>query len=541
MARKLALATLILAGSNILSKVLGLLRDMVLARVGGTGWQVDAYNLAFTLPDLINHFLGAGLMSITLIPLLTPKLALFKDDSADAPTIPQESAGEALNDASRVIQNILLPIFILVLLVTAVCFVFMENIIPLLSDAPLTADVIDEAVRYTRILIFAQVSFVCGGFFLAFQYARFSYFLPALAPLVYNAGIILGGVLSLYLGDGSLDGFCWGVLIASIMGNFLMQYLGAWREGFRWIPKSISWWSEDLFRYLKLTLPFILAVGATFSSEFVYKYFAGGEEGNIATLGFGLRINMALVGVFGGAVGVAGYPYMAKLVHNSNWKELNLLMVDTIEKILVLLMPVCVITAALSEPLVKLYLGGGAFDSDSVMNVSEALRLYLWSAVPMSAMLIMSRAFYAKQDTWTPSLLTLGAFVISLPLYHLLEHLGMMRVPIVSSITVGLQFVALLVMWLTRHGEDVYKRLMFSILKLSVVVVPVYLLTHMMVLRFKFVEMSSWSLLLALPLLGGVALILSFGLIAPLQIQGYWQLIHKVWSRVSPHKSSHTV
>lgn len=532
MVRQLTFATLLLAGSNILSKILGLLRDFVLAQAGGTGWQVDAYNLAFTLPDLINHFLGAGLMSITLIPILTPHLNTSSDE---------EVTESGLIAASTTIKNILTPIFLLVVLISVICFVWMESIIPLMSSQPLPADVIDEAVRYTRILIFAQVSFVCGGFFLAFQYSRYSYVFPALAPLVYNAGIIIGGLVSVYWGDGSLDGFCWGVLIASILGNFLLQFYGAWRVGFRVLAGRMSWWSPELKRYLWLTLPFLFAVGASFSSEFVYKYFGGVETGDIATLGFGLRINMALVGVFGGAVGVAGYPFMARLVHQAKWGELNQLLADTIEKILVLLIPVCIITAALAEPLVKMYLGGGAFSDDSVLKVAEALRLYLWSAIPMSALLIMSRSFYASSDTWTPSILTCLAFVLALPLYSVLGEMGAMRVPVVSSITVGIQFLALFVMWLTRHPDAVFKRIPISTLKMLPSSFALYLGVSAWSIKFQLMDDSRWELLFWVPLIGLVSLVAFFISLFPLQIQGYWQLVHRIWSKISPNKSSHTL
>ena len=528
MARSLTFATLILAGSNILSKVLGLLRDFVLAQAGGTSWRVDAYNLAFTLPDLINHFLGAGLMSITLIPLITP--ALTKSDP---------KGRSPLEEASEIIHKILWPILVLVVVISIVCFVFMESIIPLLTSEPLAQYIVDEAVRYTRILLFAQVSFVGGGFFLAFQYARNNYVFPALAPLLYNMGIILGGVISIYWGDGSLDGFCWGVLIASLIGNFLVQVWGATKSGFVWSYPKVCW-SPELRQYLLLTMPFLLAVGASFSSEFVYKYFDGTGEGDISSLGFGLRINMALVGVFGGAVGVAGYPLMARLCQDRNFSKVNELVFGTVEKIIVLLLPMCVITAALAEPLVRLYLGGGAFGEDSIARVSLALKYYLLSAIPMSALLIISRSFYAKKDTWTPSILTALAFLISLPLYSLMEEMGSIRVPIISSITVSLQFLSLSVMWIMKHPSRAYKGVIFTSLKLLLPSIALYYAAKAFSITLDMEEVSRLGLLFYIPLVFGVSLIGFLVMIFPLKIDALFELINKVWHKVSSQKSSHT-
>ena len=446
--RSLTVGTLLIAGSNVLSRLLGLARDALLARAGGTSFQTDAYNIAFLLPDLLNHFLGAGLLSITLIPLLTPA---FKRDDLDG--------------VSRTVSEIFGVVFGAVTLLALLCFLFAGEIVPHLTEQALPPETLALTVRYTRILVFAQIFFVAGGFLMAVQYGRYRYAIPALAPLVYNASIIAGGAVALATGDVAC--FCWGVLFGAFAGNFGIQWFGARRAGLRLRP-VVDFKSPALRRYLWLTLPFVFGAGATFSNELAYRYFGGAGEGNVAGLGFGLRIMMSLVGVFGGAAGVASYPVLARHCDDGDWEGLAKRVATTLERIFCLLVPATLAIGLLAPEAVSLYLGGGKFGDESVRNVVRALRFYLPVAVPMSATLIVARSFYASKDTWTPSLLTLGAFLATLPFYALFgEELGDVRVPVLSFATALLQISLLGAFWARRHPSREHLRPILALLKMA--------------------------------------------------------------------------
>ncbi len=500
-AKHLTQGTLLLAASNILSRLLGLARDALLARVGGTSFQTDAYNIAFLLPDLLNHFLGAGLLSITLIPLLSSYLK--RDD---------------LEGASRLISEIFSVVLLATLFLTTLCFLFADQIVPLLTEKPLPIETMVLTIRYTRILLFAQLFFVAGGFLMAIQYGRFHYTIPALAPLVYNLSIIVGGLFSLK--TGNLEGFCWGVLVGAFIGNFALQWRGACRVGLK-LRFVFDLKSAALRQYIWLTLPFLFGVGATFSNELVYRYFGGSESGEVSGLGFGLRIMMALVGVFGGAAGIASYPVLARHCADGDYDGLAIRVANTLERVYILLVPVLVATMVLAEPLVRLYLGGGKFDADSVSNVTLALRAYLPIALPMSATLLIARSFYASKDTWTPSLLTLSAFLIVLPLYWWGDDLlGRLRVPLLSLLTALLQLLFLSVVWARRHPHPAHRRPFIALLKMAV---PT---TLVLILSFWGLQQWSWStnrLLLAVELavwgtaIAGVLLLCWW----PLRIPGF--------------------
>lgn len=444
MRKEIALGTFILVVSNLLSRVLGLARDSLLANRGGLSLDVDAYNLAFLIPDLLNHFLGAGLLPVTLIPIIMPWLKNGEYDQA-----------------SQHVSRLLNVLGIIVLVGCGFAFWQMENILPLVCDHAISAELLDKTVHYSRILIFAQFFFVAGGFFNAMQYGRMKFFLPALAPLAYNGMIILVGW---FTPNSTVEGFCWGVLLGSFLGSFLFQWIGAYQAGFRWHG---IWepFTRDVGVYIWRTLPFLVGASAVFSNEFVYRRFGAEDVGSIASLGFGLRISMAISGVLGGAVGVAVYPWFSKLCADGLQRTLSLELGKLLERVFVVLLPVLGVTYASSEIIIRLYLGSGNFGVAEIARQVPFLQAYLWQVVPMTVLFLVNRAYYADRRTWFPSLISVGLFLLSWPFYGLFHDYGAIRVPWISTMTTVLTVVILFGGWLWRFPGIEISKLGISFLK----------------------------------------------------------------------------
>ncbi len=427
--------SLILVGSNLLSRGLGLGRDALLSRAGGIGIEVDAYNLAFLIPDLLNHILGAGLLSVTLIPLVAPLLQKDKVDGS--------------HRATEVLESIFTWIFLAITLLTVLSFALAPQLLPQLSDQPLSPELSALTVKYTRIILFAQVCFVAGGFFNAWQYMHYSYLIPALAPLLYNGGIIIGGSLS--LATGGVEGFCWGVLGGAVTGPLFLQWWASRRLGwkiqlrFRWVP--------EIKKYLWLTLPFAIGVSMTFSNEFLFRYFGSKNPGDVAALGYGLRMTMALVGVLGGAVGIAAYPYLSELCAKEDYNAVNGVLLRTLVRICVLVLPILPVIWWMAPTLVHLYLGS-RIGAEGEAKIVESLRAYMLIALPMSLQMIVNRVWYADQRTWRPALISLLFLVMSFPFYHWLDSWGMVRIPLISAVVCVVQLTCLLGAWFYLYSPQ---------------------------------------------------------------------------------------
>lgn len=437
MQKEIALGTLVLIVSNLLSRILGLARDALLAHRGGLSMDVDAYNLAFLIPDLLNHFLGAGLLPVTLIPLIMP---LLKEGRYDL--------------ASQHVSRLINVLGLVVIVGCGLAFWKMEWLLPLICEKQLSAELMAKTVHYSRILLFAQVFFVAGGFFNAMQYGRMKFFLPAMAPLAYNGMIILMGWLS---PGGTVEGFCWGVLGGAFLGSFIFQWIGAYQAGFRW---SGIWepFNPEVGKYLWKTLPFLVGASAVFANEFVYRRFGAEDVGSIASLGFGLRMSMAISGVLGGAVGIAVYPWFSRLCAENKKRELSFELGKLLEKVLVILVPVLVLMYVSAELIIRLYLGSGHFGLAEIQRQVPYLQAYLWQVIPMTILILVNRAYYADQRTWFPSVISVALFLGSWPLYTVFREYGAIRVPWISTATTTLTMLALLVIWLKKcPGMDLLR------------------------------------------------------------------------------------
>ena len=216
--RQMGRAAALMMGSVLLSRILGYARDAVIAWQHGATPETDAYFVAFTIPDFLNYLLAGGALSITFIPIFARYLAEGKEE-----------------EGFRSFSTIATVMGIGMLFFIVLGEFLAGRVIPLLAPG-FSPEQAELAARLTRIVLPAQIFFYIGGLLMAVQYARKQFFLPALAPLIYNAGIIAGGLL---LGrDHGMEGFAWGVLAGAFLGNFVLQIHGARRGGLSFSPGS---------------------------------------------------------------------------------------------------------------------------------------------------------------------------------------------------------------------------------------------------------------------------------------------------------------
>jgi putative peptidoglycan lipid II flippase len=485
--QKIGIASLIMMGSVFLSRVIGLVREMSVAFVGGVGVDVDAYQIAFTIPEILNHVLASGFLSVTFIPIFTRYLLRRNEE-----------------EAWRVFSVIFCVFGALAAAGTLVAMVFAPELVAMAAPGVREPDVLEAAVRMTRIILPAQTAFFAGGLFMAVQFAHGRFFLPALAPLVYNVGIILGGVLlGPWLG---MEGFAWGVLAGALAGNLGLQIGGASRVGMR---LRLTWWwrHPDVREYLRLTLPLMVGLSMAFSTEFLFRFFGSYlPSGGIAVLNFSLRVMLILVGVFGQAVGTASFPFMARLAEEGNLTELNRLLNRTL-RYLALVIPVSCLLMVLSTEVVRVLFERGRFESAATNLTAEALVYFLIGAVAFAANTVVVRGFYATRDTFTPALFGTLAVLAGLPLY--LAGLALMGVPGIAlavSVSGILQAVVLYLLWNRRSGNpgqgDVF-RFYLKMALLGLALIP--LLAGCRRLALEVVDASGLFGSLAVTLLVGAA------------------------------------
>ena len=196
----------------LLSRIMGFIREVYIARTFGAGWKTDAFYAAFTIPDWLNYIVAGGTASITFVSIYSKFLAEKKEDEA------QKTFSVILTVmGAAMVGGILLG------------EVFTSQLVRLMFGNKFSLEQFDLCVFLTRILLPAQFFFYAGGVVSAVLLARRLFLLPALGPLVYNGGIIFGGLLfSHFLGISSL---AYGAVAGAFIGIFLINAIGAARVG----------------------------------------------------------------------------------------------------------------------------------------------------------------------------------------------------------------------------------------------------------------------------------------------------------------------
>lgn len=445
--KKVGVASFIMMASVFLSRVIGVFREMTIAGVGGIQSSVDAYQIAFIIPEMLNHIVASGFLSVTFIPIFTHYLLENKEE-----------------DGFRIFSIIMNTFGFLLLVFIVIAMILAPQIVSIFAPGLKDPETLALAVRMTRIIIPAQFFFFTGGLLMAVQFAKERFFIPALAPLIYNGGIILGGLL---LGSSmGMEGFAWGVLGGAFAGNFALQMFGAKRVGIKYFP-LLSLSHPDLIKYIKLTLPLMVGLTMTFSLELLIKFFGSYlDAGSIAALNYAVRIMFVLVGLFGQAVGVASYPYLAKLATENKISELNQLLNQTLKAIF-LVIPISILFIVLSKEIVIVLFQRGAFDSQASAVTAGILPFFMVGAFAFSAQNIVSRGFYAMQNTLFPVIFTTVCVFISLPvLWLFMKTMGAKGLALGLSITVAIQCFVLFECWNRQTRNQQKKQVYFFFLKM---------------------------------------------------------------------------
>ena len=443
--------------SVFLSRIIGLLREMVIAYVGGAGPEVDAYQIAFVIPEILNHILASGFLSVTFIPIFSNYLA------ADC------------EDEGWVVLSIIHNTFGLALVVFITGAVICTPwLVDLLAPGICDPAVRSSAVRMTRIIIPAQFFFFSGGLFMAVQFAGERFLIPALAPLVYNTCIIAVGLcLGPWLG---MEGFSWGVLAGAFIGNFALQYWGGTRVGMH-LSARFDLRHRDLKKYVWLTLPLMFGLTMTFSTEIFFKYFGSYlPSGSIAGLNYGMRIMMMMVGLFGQAVGVASFPFMARLAAENKIAEMNRLLNTTLRYI-ALVIPFSVLLIVLRHEVVLLIFQRGQFDAAATGLTSRVLGYLMIGAFGFAAQTVVVRGFYALQNTLLPAVFGTFTVGLSIPMYiYGMKMMGVAGVALAISLSAVLQVILLYGIWNYRSRNPQSREVVLFYIKMALFGVLLWLL-----------------------------------------------------------------
>src|SRR6476646_9551530 len=394
-------ATVLLVTTIMLSRLVGFVREMYIAWAFGATPVTDAYNAGFTIPDWLNYLVAGGTASITFVSIYTRFLAEKRED-------------EARRTFSAVIT-----IMTAVLGAGVILAEIFASQLNHLMFSKFTPEQFALCVHLTRILLPAQLFFYVGGVVSAVLMSRRMFLLPAIGPLFYNAGIIVGGILfSRKLGISSL---AYGAVAGAFVGIFLINALGAARVGVGY-KLSFDVRNPAFREWVRLSIPLMLGVSLVTADEWNLRYFASGAVGDITRLNYAKRLVAAPIAVLGQATSQASLPFFAKLFGEKRLREFADTVNGSIYRIVATSLLATSFMMAAALPLIDLVYRRGHFQfSDS----RETALYFFWFALSLcfwSAQGLYSRAFYAAGNTLVPMVASSLITLASIPMYSALFH-----------------------------------------------------------------------------------------------------------------------
>jgi putative peptidoglycan lipid II flippase len=432
MQRRIGIAAGIWGASILLSRLVGLVREAVIGRTLGSSAAADAYWSAFVLPDFLNYLLAGGALSIVFIPIFQRHLA----------------AGDEAR-AWRAFGTISSALLVLLGLATLALWLLLPRLAPLVAPG-FSPEQLELLVHLSRILLPAQAFHVLGGLCSAALQARDRHAVPALAPLLYTLGIVVGGLLT-----RSAEGFAWGVLAGSFLGPFLLPLLACRGIGLRWRPR-LAFGDPDLRAYLVRSLPIMLGFSIVVVDDWILR-----REGSLLGTGAASALTYAKnlmkvpMGIFGLAAGVAAYPTLARCAAEGKLEELRRALWDTTKVTLFLAFAAQALLSVVGTEVAALVYGRGKLSPEELEKIGGALKLVSLGLCAWSAQSVLARGFYALGNTWLPALLGTICAVASYPLYVLLRgELGLGGLAVASSAAI-LVYVGLLGWLLARELDRI--------------------------------------------------------------------------------------
>lgn len=429
-AKRMGLAALLLSVSALLSRVLGFVREVVISSQHGASAITDAYYAAFTLPELMSYFLAGGTLSITFIPLFSAYLA--KDDEAGG---------------WRLFSNVATLMGLVLLGFTLIAEAFAPQLTGLVAPGFTDPEQVRLVTSMTRIVLPAQLAFYLGGLLQATLFVREVFWTAAVAPLVYNLCIILGGVLlGPWLG---VEGFAVGVLLGAVLGPLGLPLFAA-RKHVRYRP-HISLKDPGLRRFFVLTLPLMLGATLVTMDEFLLRILGSAHEGGtISWLTQSRKLMMVLFAIIGQAAGQAALPFLTRLYHEGKLEELGQLLATSLQRLIFTSLLASAALAAVAKPLVFLIFFRGKFSAFDASQTALLLMLFCVGLTGWTVQSFAVRGFYAKEDTLRPMIFGSVVFGAMVPVYWLLDA----RFDVVGlavSTSIGIALNAAVTIWMYRR------------------------------------------------------------------------------------------
>ncbi len=451
-------ATWRVSAAVMLSRVLGLVREMLFAGLfGGSRWM-DCFYLAFRVPNLLRDLFAEGALSQAFVTTFSKKV---KADGVESAWV----LANRMMTLSAVFMSLLSLVGIalapwIVELLTA--FSKSDDTSRVYNPEEISLMVEMVRVMYPFIALVSLSALVMG-----MLNARDVFGMPAMASCFFNIGSMIGGAAIGYWmdpewGPRSLVGFSWGVVIGGV-SQLVCQFPSLRAVGYRFVV-NFRWNDSGVKKILMLMVPAVIAASVTQVNVLVNSMFAYGVgEGAVSWLSYSFRLMQLPIGVFGVAVATVTLPAMSRAAINGVGEDFAPTLAKGLKLVMFLVFPATVGLVMLAEPIVSLLYERGQFDAVDRLATAGALRAYGYGLLFYAGLKVLQPAFYAIEKRWFPMIASLMALIVNIVCNYTFVFVlkwGHESLALTTSIVASLNFVFLYAA-MSRYAGDMGTGKMF--------------------------------------------------------------------------------
>lgn len=534
-------AAYLLGAFALLSLILALIRDKMLAFTFGAGHSLDIYYAAFRIPDLIFATVGSLVSASILLPYFIERFETSTEK------------GKKFSD------DIFTVFFFLMIFVSGVVFLLAPKLVPLVLPGFSHDPLLPDLILSMKIMLLSPFFLGLSNLFSSLTQMKHRFLVYAASPIVYNAGIIFG-VLVAYPIFG-ISGLAIGVVIGAFLHMGIQVPFLIHQKIVPKISLRIIW--SDIRRILLTTLPRTITLSANQLASFILVSLASlMAAGSISVFNFAYNLQSVPLTLIGASYSAAVFPTLSRMLFKGNVAEFKAKMIASAEHIIFWSMPLTVLFIVLRAQIVRTVLGAGRFDWADTRLTAAMLAIFTISTIGQSLILLFVRSFYAEGKTARPLFINaVSALVIVVSGYlldkaffayptfrYFLESLlkvdgqrGTSVLVLALAYTIGVMVNLVLHWWVY---ERVYKGFtrpvlatFFQTLSASVIMgYATYLSLRIFAAVFPLTKV--WGVFLqglCSGLIGLVVLVLTLIVLRNKQIQDVWTTMHhKIWKVAVP-------
>ncbi len=439
-----------------ISRILGLVREMTFSYLFGAGMMMDAYRIAFNIPNLLRDQLSEGSLSAAFVPI-------FSDYDK------KKGKKDAFVFAGSVFNALILFTGFLVILGV----LFAPQLVRIIAFG-FTRDPEKFAltVRLTRIIFPFVVVMTLSALSMGVLNYYNHFFTTGFAPALFNIGIIgCGFIITPFLiarGFSPILSVAMGVLVGALL-QFLVQLPYFIKSGFR-LMRGIRFRAKGFERFVKVLIPIEFSYGVTRINVMVNMFLASLlVEGSVSYLGYAMRLAQLPIGVLGIAVSTVTLPDASRLVSESKFEEVIDAFSRSVRFVFFLTIPASVLLFVLRIPVVGLIYERGAFSIADTFATSQALAFYALGIFAMSSTGVVASIFYSYKDARTPLIISICTVALNICLSVILMRVLSFRgLALAASISAIFNLCVLSLFLKRKLGALDGTRILFDLLKILI-------------------------------------------------------------------------